>query len=227
MASMNMGEWIDRCCRKVDPDPQGWRVIVQFLRNQRVEFIPFLSSMNMLLKGIPKKNCLCIYGPPDTGKSMFAMSLINFLGGKVLSFVNSKSQFWMQPLADAKIGLIDDVTRPFWDYCDTYLRTGLDGNPISLDCKHKAPTQMKFPPLLLTTNVSVDSEERWRYLQSRIKTISFPTVQGSPATQLKDQHWSSFFIKFWAALELPRVDENDGNPRPALRLNPRADTEPN
>lgn len=223
MHQMNMGEWLHRCGLKVDCDPQDWRVIVHFLRNQRVEFIPFLARFKYFLQGIPKKNCLCIHGPPDTGKSMFAMSLMKYMGGKVLSFVNSKSQFWLQPLGDAKIGLIDDVTRQFWDYCDTYLRTGLDGNPISLDCKHRAPVQLKFPPLLITTNVSVESEDRWIYLQSRIKTILFPTVQGSTRVQIENRHWKSFFHKFWLALELPEVDEEDGNTRPALRLNPRPD----
>lgn len=227
MSQMNMGEWIHRCSLKVDTEPDDWRVVVKFLRSQQVEIIPFLVKLKYFLKGIPKKNCLCIYGPPDTGKSMFCMSLIRHLSGKVLSFVNSKSQFWLQPLADAKIALIDDVTKQFWDYCDTYLRTGLDGNPISLDCKHKAPVQVKFPPLLITTNVSVDSDDRWKYLQSRIKTVCFPTVQGTPAVQLEGRHWSSFFTKFWVHLELPQVDLNDGNARPTLRLNPRADTDPN
>lgn len=206
MMSMTMAEWIQYRSDKVaGEDKDGWRHVLRFLRHQNVEIIPFLITMKDLLKGIPKRNCMAIDGPPNTGKSLFAMSLVKFMGGRVITFVNSKSHFWLQPLTEAKIGLIDDCTEPFWQYCDTYLRNGLDGNVVCIDCKHKAPVQLKFPPMLITTNVNIRNDPKWTYLVNRIKCITFPTViqkvEGTPF-HLKDEDWKSFFVKFKEHLEL-------------------------
>lgn len=111
MRSMDMPQWIAFRNKKIGGElTEGWRKIVKFLRYQGVEMYPFLMTMKYFLKGIPKKNCLVIEGPPDTGKSLFCMSLIKYMGGKVVSFQNHKSHFWLQPLIDAKMGMVDDCT---------------------------------------------------------------------------------------------------------------------
>lgn len=224
LQKMTMSDWIHKRCSEVEGEGD-WKEIGQFLRHQSVEFISFLDSLKYFLKGVPKRNCLVFYGPPNTGKSMFCMSLLNFLKGRVISFINSKSQFWLQPLADAKIGLLDDATKPCWDYIDVYLRNALDGNPICIDCKHKAPYQIKCPPLLVTSNVNVVRDERWRFLHSRLTGFCFSAEfpfneEGVPAFQLNDQSWNSFFKRFWRHLELsdPEDEGDDGEYRPGLRL---------
>lgn len=214
MKRMSMSEWIMRRCKRVPydkrEDRRGWRAVVQFLRRQEIEFAVFAGAMNQWLKGTPKRNCLVLQGAPDTGKSLFAMSLIRFLGGAVASFVNSKSQFWLQPLAHTKVALIDDATKPFWDYCDTYLRTAFDGNPVSIDMKHRAPVELKFPPLLITTNVAVKEDTRWHYLHSRIRAFTFPTgVHIRDGSTIEDSHWRSFFLKFWKTLDLSDQEEEE------------------
>lgn len=214
MKKMTMSEWVHERCQRVPEagreDERGWRAIVQFLRRQGIEFAVFAGAMTQWLKGIPKRNCLVIQGAPDTGKSLFAMSLMKFMGGAVVSYVNSKSQFWLQPLSHAKVGLIDDATKPFWDYCDTYMRTAFDGNPVSIDVKHRAPVQMKFPPLLITTNVHVKDDARWHYLHSRIRVFTFPTgVHIRDGSTIEDKHWRSFFLKFWQTLELSDQEEEE------------------
>jgi len=224
MQRMSMSAWIHKRCKETSL--QGdWKEIVKFLRHQSVEFITFLSSFKKFLRGVPKKNCMLFWGPPNTGKSMFCMSLLSFLKGKVISYVNSRSQFWLQPLADTKIGLLDDATRPCWDYFDTYLRNALDGNPISIDCKHKAPYQIKCPPLLVTSNVNVLGDERWKYLRSRVSSFcfaaEFPFLEnGEPGFLLNDQSWASFFTRFWTHLELSDQEEEgeDGESQPGLRV---------
>ena len=171
MKEMSMSEWIHTKINEVEGEGH-WSDIVKFLRYQDVNFITFLAAFKNFLHAVPKHNCILIYGPPNSGKSSFAMSLIKVLKGRVLSFVNSKSQFWLQPLGESKIALLDDVTDPCWVYIDTYLRNGLDGHFVSLDCKYKAPVQIKFPPLLLTSNINVHGETNYRYLHSRI-TVSY------------------------------------------------------
>lgn len=206
-------------------NPDGWRKIVRFLRNQEIEIIAFLITLKYFMKGIPKMNCIVIQGPPNTGKSLFAMSIIKFFGGKVITFANSQSHFWLQPLADAKIGLIDDCTLPFWTYCDNYLRNGLDGNPVCIDCKHRTPIQIKFPPMIITTNVYIEDDPKWAYLTSRTKILTFPTViRRIEGFQLKDEDWKSFFEKYKVHLGLEIAEDGeDRQSTSSLRVSARRD----
>ncbi|CAA52498.1 early protein [human papillomavirus 12] len=211
MKEMSMSEWIHTKINEVEGEGH-WSDIVKFLRYQDVNFITFLAAFKNFLHAVPKHNCILIYGPPNSGKSSFAMSLIKVLKGRVLSFVNSKSQFWLQPLGESKIALLDDVTDPCWVYIDTYLRNGLDGHFVSLDCKYKAPVQIKFPPLLLTSNINVHGETNYRYLHSRIKGFEFPhpfpmKPDNTPQFQLTDQSWKSFFERLWTQLDLSDQEE--------------------
>lgn len=222
MRKMTMGEWIVKQGSAIE-DNGEWRVIAKFLRFQHIDFISFINIFKDLLKGVPKRNCLAIYGKPNTGKSSFTMSLIDFLNGRVLSFVNSKSSFWLQPLVDTKIALIDDATGAFWDYADVFLRNAFDGNCICVDAKHKAPTQIKCPPLLITSNLDILQEEKWKYLHSRVACIPFEyefplTEEGQPVFQFSKQNWKAFFKKFWTHLELGDLEaSDDGDPSDSFR----------
>ena len=206
MREMTISAWVHHCISRIEGDGQ-WQDIVKFLRYQGLNFIVFLDKFRTFLQNFPKKNCLLIYGPPDTGKSMFTMSLMKALRGQVISFANSKSQFWLQPLADAKIALLDDATEVCWQYIDMFLRNGLDGNVVSLDMKHRAPCQMKFPPLIITSNISLKKEKKFPYLHSRIYEFEFPNrfpfdSDDKPLFKLTDQSWASFFKRLWIQLGL-------------------------
>lgn len=225
---MSMSQWIAHRGRNV-ADTGDWRHIVKLLRYQGIEFIRFMGALKQFLKGTPKKSCLVFYGPSDTGKSLFCMSLLNFLGGAVISFVNSPSHFWLSPLADTKIGLLDDATYQCWVYIDTYLRSVLDGNTISIDRKHKNLTQLKCPPLLITTNVNPEADDTFKYLKSRM--VMFPFLNkcpldsnGDPVYNLNNENWKSFFQRSWARLDLTQEEEEEetehGNPSRPFRCVP-------
>lgn len=227
---MSMSQWITYRGRKV-ADTGDWRHIVKLLRYQGIEFISFMTALKQFLKGTPKKSCLVFYGPSDTGKSLFCMSLINYLGGTVISFVNSTSHFWLSPLADAKIGLLDDATYQCWIYMDTYLRSVLDGNVISVDRKHKNLVQLKCPPLLITTNINPETDDTFKYLRSRMVIFPFLNkcpldANGDPVYQLNNENWKSFFRRSWARLDLTQEEEEEeeesqnGNPSRPFRCVP-------
>lgn len=222
MKQMSMAEWVTKCGEKVTDDGD-WKKIINFLKYQNISIVGFLTSMRTFLKGQPKKNCMIIWGPPDTGKSMFCYSLIQFMRGKVVSFVNSKSQFWLQPLSEGKIGLLDDATYPCLQYMDVYLRNGLDGNAVSIDCKHRAPVQIKMPPLLVTSNIDVHADPSLKYLHSRMMPYSFPNKvpiddNGNAVYTFTDGDWKCFFSKLQKQLDLCEPEESaDGEPGRAFR----------
>nr|AYA93609.1 MAG: E1 protein [Human papillomavirus] len=231
MREMSMSAWIHFKLEQVEGEGQ-WSSIVKFIRYQGINFISFLSALKDFLHAKPKKNCLLIYGPPNTGKSAFTMSLIKVLHGRVISFVNSKSHFWLQPMSESKIALLDDATDPCWLYMDMYLRNGLDGHLVSLDCKHKAPMQIRFPPLLITSNINAMAEPNYKYLHSRLVAFEFPNPfpmkdDDTPEFELTDQSWKSFFKRLWTQLELSDQEDEgeDGEPEKAFRCSARSTNE--
>lgn len=222
MREMSMGEWINKCCEECEEDGD-WKVLAQFLRYQNVNFMSFVLALKTFLKGVPKKSCMLFYGPPDTGKSLFCSSLNSFLRGRVASYMNRSSQFWLQPLIDGKIGFIDDITYQGWLYMDTNMRNALDGNDISIDTKHKAPQQTRLPPLLLTSNVDVHKEETLKYLHSRIVAFEFPNKLPYDSNDnliynINNATWKCFFSKLAVHLDLNPPDEDEsGRPDRTLR----------
>lgn len=216
MRDMSMSDWIFHCCDRCQAEGD-YKNIALFLKYQQVSFIQFLITLKTLLKCIPKKHCLVLYGPPDTGKSYFAFSLMTFIRGKVVSFLNRGSHFWLQPLIDTKMGFMDDATFAAWQYMDINMRNALDGNSMSIDAKHKIPQQIKLPPLVVTTNIDVKAEPSLKYLHSRLQCIEFPnkmpfTESGEPLYKITDAEWKCFFRKFAVQLEL-QEEEADGEPR--------------
>nr|WOB19157.1 E1 [Columba livia papillomavirus 1] len=205
-----INEHLALCMQKyADLDNEdGWKKIVVLLRYQHCVFSDFLLMLREWLSRRPKKSTICFVGVPDSGKTMICMSLIEFMNGRVLSFANRQSSFWLQPLVDCKVAAIDDVTLPCWDYIDTYMRNALDGNMICIDCKHKAPVQMRCPPLLLSSNYDPREVEgyggggcRYQYLLSRIRFVLFnrpiPVLNdGQPRFLVVPGDWRSFFLKF-------------------------------
>ena len=230
MRDMSMSTWIHKKLLAVEGEGH-WSDIVKFIRYQEINFIMFLATLKDFLHSVPKHNCILIHGPPNTGKSAFTMSLIRVLHGRVISFVNSRSQFWLQPLGDSKIALLDDATDPCWLYMDQYLRNGLDGHPVSLDCKHKAPIQIKFPPLLVTSNIDIHSEIQYKYLHSRVQSFKFPNkfplnADNTPQFEFTDQSWKSFFKRLWNQLELSdHEEEEDGDTQRAFQCSARPSNE--
>nr|AYM94390.1 E1 protein [Bos taurus papillomavirus 13] len=208
--ALSMPAYIKARC-KVATGEGSWKSILTFFNYQNIELITFINALKPWLKGVPKKNCLAFIGPPNTGKSMLCNSLIHFLWGSVLSFANHKSHFWLASLADARAALIDDATHACWRYFDTYLRNALDGYPVSIDRKHKAAVQIKAPPLLVTSNIDVQAEERYLYLHSRVQTFRFEQPctdeSGEQPFTITDADWKSFFVRLWGRLDL--VDEEE------------------
>ena len=215
MRSMSMSDWIYHCCDKVT-EMGDWKVIAQFLKYQEVNIILFLSALRLMFKNTPKRQCIVIVGPPNTGKSYFIFTLIHFLQGKVVSFMNHRSHFWLQPLGDCKVGFLDDATDACWQYIDTFMRNGLDGTPVCLDSKHKTPVQITLPPLFITSNHEVDKDEKYYYLHSRLQVFRFNRKmpldgQGNPVYAINDATWNCFFTKLEKQLDLCRnLDHSDG-----------------
>lgn len=212
MREMSISQWIYKCCNECEGDAD-WKVIANYLKYQRINVVSFLTSLRLLFKRIPKKNCILFYGPPDTGKSFFSFSLIKFLRGRVISYMNKNSQFWLSPLLDCKVGLLDDATYSCWLYIDSHMRNALDGNLMCIDSKHRAPTQIHLPPLIITSNTDVLKDENLKYLHSRIMAFEFPEKMpfdsnGNPIYMFTDAVWKCFFKRLSKQLDLEEEDES-------------------
>lgn len=211
MKEMTISEWIWKCCDESGSNG-NWKTIALLFRYQNCNFVSFLCALRQFFKQIPKKNCLVFYGPSDTGKSYFCNTLVKFLRGRVVSFMNRQSHFWLQNLLHTKIGFLDDATMPCWLFMDTNMRNALDGNPVCIDAKHKAPTQINLPPLLVTTNIDVTKEPSLIYLKTRLTLFHFPNPlpfnsDGSLVYEITNETWACFFRKLGMQIDLTPKDE--------------------
>ncbi|AUT11919.1 E1 [Leptonychotes weddellii papillomavirus 5] len=224
---MSMSQWIYKCCSKVQ-DEGDWTEILRFLKFQEVNVVCFLGALRHLINGTPKKHCILIHGPSNTGKSTFCFNLIHFLKGGVVSFLNSRSQFWLTPLTDAKFGYLDDATDACLSFLDTHMRSAFDGNPVSVDLKHCHPVQVKLPPMLMTSNVDITQKPQYLYLSSRMMTFAFPkpfpfNTDGTPIFSLTCRSWKAFFKKCYRQLGLdPEEEVNDGGTERTFRCTARS-----
>ena len=218
MRELSMSAWIWKCSDECSEDAD-WRIIPQFLKYQGVNFVSFLTVLRTFLKAIPKKQCMVFFGPPDTGKSYFCNTLCRFLKGRVISFMNRASHFWLQPLLEAKLGYLDDATFACWTFIDVNMRNALDGNDVCIDSKHKNPQQLKLPPMLVTTNVDVAKEPTLLYLKSRLQMFEFPNKlpfneDGSLVYNITNATWKCFFSKLATQIDLsPREELQDESGR--------------
>ena len=213
--NMSMAAWINKCCGSVELG-DGWRTIVKFLNYQHINILSFLIALKQFFKNIPKKSCIVIYGPSDTGKSYFCFNLVKFLQGAIVSYMNKNSHFWITPLLEGKVGFLDDATPACWQFLDANMRNAFDGNYVSIDVKHRALQQVKLPPMFITTNVNVTTDDSLKYLVSRLNCFEFPNKlpldeRGNPLYKLTTETWAMFFRKFSSHLELVE-DEGDGDP---------------
>ncbi|QMS92576.1 early protein E1 [Camelus dromedarius papillomavirus 3] len=227
MLGLTMSAYLYQRCDLVQANG-NWVNVMNVLKYQGISPISFVAAMKSWLQGIPKKNCIALIGPPNTGKSMFSNSLIGFLGGRVLSFANHHSHFWLAPLSETRAALIDDATYQCWKYFDIYLRSVLDGYPIQIDRKHRTPVQIKAPPLLVTSNVDVATEPQLQYLHSRVVVFYFKQpcpvdAVGEPLLQISHADWKSFFKRLWARLELSDQEDEgeDGGSAQTFKCNAR------
>ncbi|AAU11495.1 E1 [Erethizon dorsatum papillomavirus 1] len=232
MRDMSISQYVDHRCNEVTEQVgEEWRSIVHFLRYQGVQFLSFMIDLKNLLHHKPKKCTIVVCGPPNTGKSYFVLSFVKFMNGCVISFVNYGSHFWLTPLRTARIGMIDDATNSFWKYCDTYMRTLLDGNDVSIDCKHRNPIQLRCPPLVITTNEDIKNDPQYKYLQTRLRFLYFNKPfplhdRGDPVYKIESLQWASFFRKFWRHLDLtPLEEDTHGETATPLRLYTRENTD--
>ena len=218
MRDLSISDWIWKCSDECNAEGD-WKQIALFFKHQHVNFVSFLTVFKSFLKGTPKKNCIVFYGPSDTGKSYFCHSLIKFFKGKVINFMNKASHFWLSPLIDTKIGLLDDCTFQCWQYLDVNMRGALDGNEVCVDTKHKNPMQMSLPPMLITTNFDVEKEQSFIFLRSRLQIFHFSNPvpvndDGSLVYTINNETWKCFFRKFATHLELtPRDDPQNESGR--------------
>lgn len=224
-ANMTISQFLDACCKEHgDPIENKWRDIIHLLRYQGTEFLQFMHVMLDFVHHTPKKCTMVICGPSNTGKSYFAASLNKFMKGHVLSFVNHGSHFWLSPIRGARVCLLDDATITFWRYADSFLRTMLDGNEISIDAKHRNPMQSRAPPMIITTNEDIKRKDEFSYLSTRTRFIYFNKpfplrADGTPVYQIDSLTWTSFFRRFWRHLNLRDPDEEaDGETTGPLRL---------
>ncbi|QXT57758.1 E1 [Rhinella marina papillomavirus 1] len=161
--------------KELNENEGNWKSFQCWIKMQKINTLDFLQSLKDILDGTSKKSVICLSGPQDCGKTTLAKYLIKLLEGKFISFYPNPSNFWLQQSTGLKLICIDDVGESFFCYANKHLRSALNGTQIVIDCKFQAPSLIRLPPTILTTNLGFNMAEyrnKYPYLHNRIKTFS-------------------------------------------------------
>lgn len=123
--------------------------IIAFDGFNRTEFIANVYNiMNMVLM---KKNCIIFRGPPNSGKTLLANSIVE----SALFFANvqqmsGKSQFEFQSMLHQRVILVNEPK--FSDITIETIKNICEGQNVAIDVKYMSNQVLPRTPLIVTTN---------------------------------------------------------------------------
>lgn len=149
------GTWSLALYEAYDPDPSTIHKILLHQGIKPSEFDPAFHAW--ITKTDSKRNCICIEGPSNTGKSAFIAGLKQCINwGEI---VNGNSGFNFEALLDANIGCWEEPL------CSPELaekvKQILEGMVTSIPVKYKKPQTLPRTPIIITTNHPL-----WRFCSS-------------------------------------------------------------
>lgn len=148
------GAWSVQMFEKYEPNPTTIHKVLLF---QGIEPSTFDSIFwQWLTKADSKRNCICIRGPSNTGKSAFIGGLKACIPwGEI---VNTNT-FAFEGILDAVIAVWEEPL------CSPELaekaKQVLEGMPTSIPVKYKKPQLLPRTPVIITTNHDI-----WRFCQA-------------------------------------------------------------
>lgn len=134
-----------------DPDPSAIHKVLLHQGILPSEFDPIFHKW--ITKSDPKKNCICIQGPSNTGKSAFISGLKQVINwGEI---VNGQT-FMFEGLVDVTIGVWEEpLCSP---EAAEKAKQVLEGMRCSISIKYKKPHMLPRTPIIITTN-----HDLWRF----------------------------------------------------------------
>lgn len=148
------GAWSVSIFEKYDPNPTTIHKILLFQGIQPSTFDDIFWQW--LTKADSKRNCICIRGPSNTGKSAFISGLKACIPwGEI---VNTNT-FAFEGILDCVVGVWEEPL------CSPELaekaKQVLEGMPCSIPVKYKKPQLLPRTPIIVTTN-----HDLWRFCQA-------------------------------------------------------------
>lgn len=99
-----------------------------------------------------KKNCLFLYGPPNTGKTMIAQLLTSVFLTGTMSLKGITSDFYFEPILNKSIAVLEEL----WvvpQVADDF-KTIFSGQTLDINKKHTTMQKLCRTPIIVTSNHS-------------------------------------------------------------------------
>lgn len=122
------------------------------LNHNRINKEKFVRDVfNVCNKSLPKRNTLCLIGAPNAGKTLIADSIVkSFIYYGSLQQMNGLSTFEFASAMHQRIVLVNEPR--ITDKTIELFKNILEGHPVSIDEKFKAPQVLERTPIIIAGN---------------------------------------------------------------------------
>lgn len=146
------GGWSLALYEAYDPDPSAIHKVLLHQGIAPSEFDEIFHTW--ITKGDSKRNCICIEGPSNSGKSAFISGLKQCVAwGEI---VNGSSGFNFEGLLETNIGIWEEPLIPP-ELAEKFKQI-MEGMVTSIPVKYKKPHMLPRTPIIITTN-----HKLWRF----------------------------------------------------------------
>nr|WFF64102.1 MAG: E1 protein [Betta papillomavirus 1] len=200
---LTLSEFLEKKITEHESEGGCHNKVRKLLALHRINEINFLNTLRKWLRGDSKANVIVLQGPGNTGKSMFTHSFMTFLGGAFLSW-HADNQYWKSPVLGTRYCCIDDLTEKGWINLDETERRALDGGIITVNKKFHQPTEVKFPPCIITTNCTLE-HIRYDFLKNRLSWLPFQHIISTPTgpkVVITPSDWAAYFKVYKDSLDI-------------------------
>lgn len=186
----------------------------KWCKHQNIQEHELVENVHMVMNRMaPKKNCICFYGPPNSGKTWLARSICESVVYYCnISTMTGNSSF---EFAEAQLQRAILLNEPCCtDKTVELVKNLLEGERCTIQIKHKSDQSLERTPILIATNQPLAAytthrkvnEEAFKVRMIRYDVKAMAELKDCPGS-LHPRMWRSLFDAYVANFQSMSANE--------------------